>query len=39
MMAGIKITALIGLISLVVLNPLTAVWWQILGYLPDGLLF
>ena len=39
MMVGIKITALIGLISLVVLNPLTAVWWQILGYLPDGLLF
>ena len=39
MMAGIKITALIGLISLIILNPIVAVWWQLLGYLPDGLLF
>ena len=39
MMAGIKITALIGLISLIILNPIVTVWWQLLGYLPDGLLF
>jgi hypothetical protein len=39
MVAGIKITALIGLISLIILNPIVAVWWQLLGYLPDGLLF
>ena len=38
MSAGIKITALIGLISLVILNPLVALWWQILGYLPNGVL-
>jgi di/tricarboxylate transporter len=39
MSAGIKITALIGLISFVILNPLVMLWWQILGYLPNGVLW
>ena len=39
MAAGLKVTALIGLISLIVLMPLVAVWWRFLGYLPDGALW
>jgi hypothetical protein len=39
MAAGLKVTALIGLISLIILMPLVAVWWRFLGYLPDGALW
>jgi MFS family permease len=39
MAVGFKVTALIGLISLVTLMPLLVVWWQFLGYLPDGALW
>jgi di/tricarboxylate transporter len=39
MVVGVKVTALIGLISLFTLMPLVAVWWQFLGYLPNGALW
>lgn len=36
MMAGIKITALIAVISIILLLPILILWWQVLGYLPAG---
>ena len=36
MRAGIKVTALIAIISIILLLPILIIWWQILGYLPAG---
>ena len=39
MLDGIKATVIIALFSVIILNPLNAVWWQFLGYLPEGRLW
>jgi di/tricarboxylate transporter len=36
---GLKATSSTALVSIVVLLPLDAVWWQLLGYLPSGTLW
>jgi hypothetical protein len=36
---GLKATSSTALISVVVLLPLDAVWWRLLGYLPAGTLW
>ncbi|MBH68206.1 MAG: sodium:sulfate symporter [Rhodospirillaceae bacterium] len=36
MKAGLQITAIIGLVSIIILSPLLVLWWQFLGYLPVG---
>ena len=33
---GVKVTSLIALLSIILLTPLLVLWWQFLGYLPQG---
>ena len=33
---GVKVTSLIAILSIILLTPLLVLWWQFLGYLPQG---
>tara|TARA_B100000212_G_scaffold307089_1_gene256043 strand:- start:1283 stop:2725 length:1443 start_codon:yes stop_codon:yes gene_type:complete len=38
MVAGIKVTFFIAILSIILLTPLIIIWWQFLGYLPYGII-
>ena len=38
MVAGIKVTFLVAILSIILLTPLIIIWWQFLGYLPYGII-
>ena len=38
MVAGIKVTSFIAILSVILLTPLIIIWWQFLGYLPYGII-
>ena len=38
MAVGIKVTSLIAILSIILLTPLIIIWWQLLGYLPYGII-
>ncbi len=38
MAVGIKVTSLIAILSIILLTPLIVIWWQLLGYLPYGII-
>ena len=38
MVAGIKVTFFIAILSIILLTPLIIIWWRFLGYLPYGII-
>ena len=38
MVAGIKVTFFVAILSIILLTPLIIIWWRFLGYLPYGII-